>query len=112
MDTTTWARCSGCKGDIDFEEPYYACSVSTCNRRGTEFRFCSVECWDAHVPVMRHREAWAEDRHAPTRVDWERENPPKPPPSPEEIRAAAERGPSGEGGEIELAEEGVPRDVL
>ena len=73
-----WARCSTCKGDIDFEEAYYVCSVSTCNRRGSDFRFCSVECWDAHVPTMRHRDAWAEETTAPTRAEWERENPPKP----------------------------------
>ena len=74
----TWARCSTCKGDIEFAETYYVCSVSTCNRRGSDFRFCSVECWDAHVPTMRHRDAWAEESTAPSRAEWERENPPKP----------------------------------
>ena len=73
-----WARCSTCKGDIDFGEGYYVCSVSTCNRKDSNFRFCSVECWDAHVPTMRHREAWAEEATAPSRGQWERENPPKP----------------------------------
>lgn len=29
--------------------------------------FCSVSCWDAHVPMMRHRDAWAEPVTAPTR---------------------------------------------
>jgi len=71
-----WARCNGCKGDIDFDETYYVCSVSTCNRKGSEFRFCSVECWDVHVPVMRHRDAGAEERRSPSRAQWERENPP------------------------------------
>lgn len=42
------------------------CSVSTCNRKGTDFAFCTVECWDAHVPALRHRDAWAEERTAPT----------------------------------------------
>ena len=74
----TWARCSTCKGDIEFAESYYVCSVSTCNRKESNFRFCSVECWDAHVPTMRHREAWAEEATAPSRSQWERENPPKP----------------------------------
>ena len=80
----SWARCSTCKGDIGFGEGYYVCSVSTCNRKDSNFRFCSVECWDAHVPTMRHREAWAEEATAPSRGQWERENPPKAtaPPAP------------------------------
>ena len=71
-----WARCNSCKGDVDFDQTYYVCSVSTCNRKGTELRFCSVECWDAHVPVMRHREAWAEEKRSPTQAQWEREHRP------------------------------------
>ncbi len=59
-------KCSTCKGDLDWGETYYACSVSTCNRRGTDFAFCSVECWESHVPLLRHRDAWAEERRAPS----------------------------------------------
>jgi hypothetical protein len=44
--------------------------VSTCNRKGTDFGFCSVSCWDAHVPVLRHRDAWAEEATAPTAAEW------------------------------------------
>lgn len=36
------------------------------------FFFCNLECWDAHLPMMRHREAWAETAHAPTREEWQR----------------------------------------
>lgn len=83
METSpAWATCNGCKGDIDFDQTYYVCSVSTCNRKGTEFHFCSVECWDVHVPVMRHRDAWAEERRSPTQAQWERENPAAKGPSP------------------------------
>lgn len=32
--------------------------------------FCSVPCWDAHVPEARHRDAWAEVETAPTREAW------------------------------------------
>lgn len=67
-------KCSTCKGDIDWGESYYACSISTCNRKGTDFAFCSVECWEAHVPLLRHRDAWAEERRAPA-------GPPVSPPS-------------------------------
>ena len=24
-----------------------------------------MSCWDAHLPIARHRESWAEERHAP-----------------------------------------------
>ena len=58
-DATTWKRCSTCKSPIAFAAPYYACSVSTCNRRAALFAFCSVACWDAHLPTARHRNASA-----------------------------------------------------
>jgi histone H3/H4 len=72
-DDTAWKRCSTCKKPIAFGAGYYACSVSTCNRRGALFAFCSVDCWDGHVPVMRHREAWANEATAPTAAEWARE---------------------------------------
>ena len=69
---TTWKRCSTCKRDIPFGGPYFSCNISTCNRRGTDFAFCSVACWDAHVPVLRHRESWAVEEKAPTAEEWAR----------------------------------------
>src|SRR3990172_6580379 len=66
-----WRRCSSCKREIRFDVPYWTCSVSTCNRKGSSFVFCSVACWNAHVPTMRHRESWAEEQRAPTRAAWE-----------------------------------------
>lgn len=62
--------CSTCKKPIAFAERYYRCSVSTCNRPRTGLFFCSVPCWDAHVPEARHRDAWAEETRAPTREEW------------------------------------------
>jgi len=59
--------CSECKRPIAFSADYFRCSVSTCNRKRTGLFFCSVSCWDAHVPMMRHRDAWAEPTRAPTR---------------------------------------------
>jgi hypothetical protein len=35
--------------------------------------FCSVPCWDSHVATLRHRDAWAEDKIAPSKAVWERE---------------------------------------
>ena len=61
----TWRRCSACKEEIALGATYWTCSVSTCNRKRTGLAFCSVSCWDAHLPVARHREAWAEEKTAP-----------------------------------------------
>jgi hypothetical protein len=66
MDDAVFRRCSTCKREIPFGALHYVCSVSTCTRKGTDFAFCTVECWDAHVPLFRHRDAWAEERTAPT----------------------------------------------
>jgi len=60
-----WRRCSACKEPIAFGALYYVCSVSTCNRARTGLVFCDVSCWDVHLPVARHRKAWAEERTAP-----------------------------------------------
>lgn len=60
-----WKRCSICKKDIRFGATYYVCNVSTCNRKRTGLTFCSVECWDGHLGMARHRESWAEERTAP-----------------------------------------------
>ena len=69
----TWKRCSSCKKDIAFEATYYLCNVSTCRKKRTGFVFCSVDCWEAHLPMMRHREAWAEEEKAPTEAQWKAE---------------------------------------
>jgi hypothetical protein len=69
-----WKRCSACKRPIPFGTTYYVCSVSTCNRKRTALRFCSVSCWEVHLPVARHREAWAEEREAPSAAEAARES--------------------------------------
>jgi histone H3/H4 len=86
----TWLKCSACRSDIAFGSKYFQCSVSTCNRARTRLVFCSVPCWDSHVATLRHRDAWAEDKIAPSKAAWEREladqpaEPPRPaaPPRP------------------------------
>jgi histone H3/H4 len=69
----TWHVCSICRTAILFDQTYYACSVSTCNRKRTALYFCSVACWEAHVPMMRHREAWAEENRSPSRAVHQRQ---------------------------------------
>lgn len=63
--------CSVCRTPIPFLGRYYRCSVSTCNRNRTALYFCSVPCWDAHLPEARHRDAWAEEARAPSREAFE-----------------------------------------
>jgi len=70
MDDTFWRRCNTCKREIGFGQQHWTCSVSSCNRRGTSFVFCSVDCWQSHVPTLRHREAWAEEQRSPSREAW------------------------------------------
>ena len=52
---------------------YWQCSVSTCNRTRGALQFCSVGCWDSHVPILRHRDAWAVEERSPSREQAERE---------------------------------------
>jgi len=66
---TRWRRCSACKNDITLGSVYWVCSVSTCNRKRTALVFCSVDCWEIHLPTERHREAWAVEERAPTVSD-------------------------------------------
>ena len=60
-----WRPCSVCKEPLELGSPYWACSVSTCNRKRTALTFCSVDCWEVHLPDANHREAWAVEKRAP-----------------------------------------------
>ncbi len=64
-----WRRCSACKSDIELGAVHWVCSVSTCNRKRTALVFCSVDCWEVHLPTERHREAWAVEARAPATAD-------------------------------------------
>jgi len=87
-----WLKCSACRSDIAFGVKYFQCSVSTCNRARTRLVFCSVPCWDSHVATLRHRDAWAEDRIAPSKAAWERELADQPP-EPARVIGRAAGGP-------------------
>ena len=56
-----WRSCGSCKKNIDLGNNYYACEVSSCRKTV----YCSMPCFDAHVAVFRHKNAWAEERKAP-----------------------------------------------
>jgi hypothetical protein len=51
--------CNVCKKAIPMGTKYYRCSVSTCNSGRWKLTFCSVRCWDIHLPEARHRDAGA-----------------------------------------------------
>lgn len=90
LSANGWKVCSICKKELPFEGQYYLCSVSTCQRKRTGLYFCSPACFEAHLPMMRHRDAWAEQAKAPTRAQAE----------------AAERA---EREEVEVAENNEPK---
>ncbi|NBV49827.1 hypothetical protein EBR78_01260 [bacterium] len=60
-----WEKCSSCKKVIPWGAKWYKCSVSTCNRVRFHLQFCSVDCWDAHVPGQNHRSAHCTEQTAP-----------------------------------------------
>ncbi len=64
-ETTWWRECSACKKPIAYGAKYSVCNVSTCNRKRTGMVFCSVECWEVHLPLANHREAWSIEETAP-----------------------------------------------
>lgn len=66
LTSPAWRHCSMCKVPIGFEAAYFSCSVSTCNRKRTGLYFCSVACFEAHLPTARHRDAWAEQQRSPS----------------------------------------------
>jgi hypothetical protein len=63
-----WRKCSSCKKDISLNSKYYECSVSTCTGQRTGYTFCSVSCWEVHLPGARHRDAGAVEKRSPSVV--------------------------------------------
>jgi hypothetical protein len=68
-----WRKCTTCKKLIGFNQKYWVCSVSTCNRQRTGLVFCNLSCFDAHVPVLNHRDAGAFEKRSPSEAEWKRE---------------------------------------
>jgi hypothetical protein len=124
----SWLRCSACKRDIGFGAAHWVCSVSTCNRSNTNYKFCSVACWDSHVATLRHRDAWAVEARAPSKDQWAREQAeesaprpqaavpaPKPaaapaPEAPRRVVAAAPPSPAPASSQLSL--QPTERDIL
>jgi len=107
-------QCTTCKKPIAFGADYLKCSVSTCNRNKLAQYFCTLACWDAHLPEARHRDAWAEPMKAPTREAFRREQLEE---DEREQRAAARESSMSEESEkrrriIGAPAEELPQDVL
>jgi hypothetical protein len=66
MESTAWKKCSSCKKDIPFGAKFYECSVSTCTNKRTGYVFCSVPCFERHLPGAKHRDAAAIEQMAPS----------------------------------------------
>ncbi|MBL7545592.1 MAG: hypothetical protein JNL11_17365 [Bdellovibrionaceae bacterium] len=64
-----WKICSSCKKEIGFSVKYYECSVSTCTGLRTGYVFCSVPCWERHVPGAKHRDAAAIEKKSPSQAE-------------------------------------------
>lgn len=64
-ETSSWRKCSSCKNPIAFGAKHYVCSVSTCNGQRTGYVFCSVPCFEVHLPSARHKDAAAIEQMAP-----------------------------------------------
>lgn len=92
MEAAIWKKCSTCKKPIGFGDRYQACNVSTCNQSRTGLAFCSVECWDAHLPVMNHRSAWSEEKRAPSQTEWNNEPAGAAPPAAARVAPKKEQG--------------------
>jgi len=70
MNTHTyWRKCSSCKKEIALNSKYYECSVSTCTGQRTGYVFCSVSCWEVHLPGAKHRDAGAVEKKSPMKAD-------------------------------------------
>lgn len=69
----SWMKCTECRKEIAFGATYWQCSVSTCNRSRMPLYFCSVACWDSHLSMVRHRDAYAVEVQAPSQDTWQRE---------------------------------------
>lgn len=83
-----------------FGARYYVCSVSTCNGQRTGYVFCSVPCFEVHLPSARHKDAAAIEMKAPNKAEGARD------PVRKIISSA---GPSAG---VSSAKSNIPKDTL
>ena len=71
MEPQVFKQCGSCKKPIALMQKYYACNISGCKKTA----YCSMHCFDAHSPVFRHKDAWAEEKFAPKALEPEPQAP-------------------------------------
>ena len=49
--------CATCRKLIPMGTSAIRCTVASCNTGRLKLRFCTVTCWQKHVPTARHRKA-------------------------------------------------------
>jgi len=49
--------CATCRKLIPLGTSAVRCTVASCNTGRLKLRFCSVVCWEKHIPTARHRKA-------------------------------------------------------
>ena len=49
--------CATCRKLIPPGTSAIRCTVASCNTGRLKLRFCTVTCWEKHVPTARHRKA-------------------------------------------------------
>ncbi len=64
-DKNFWKKCNVCKKNLLLGSKYFECSVSTCTSERTGYVFCSIACWEVHLPAAKHRSAGAVEKWAP-----------------------------------------------
>lgn len=69
IEKNIWRKCSACKKNILLGSMYYECNVSTCTSERTGYIFCSVACWEVHLPAAKHRSAGAVEKWAPKSLE-------------------------------------------
>ena len=65
LDQNFWKKCSSCKNPISWNSVYYVCSVTTCNGQRTGYAFCTISCFERHLPGARHKDAGAVEKRSP-----------------------------------------------
>lgn len=100
-----WKLCSRCKKPIAFNTKYFVCSVSTCNGVRTGYVFCSVFCWEVHVPEAQHRNAGAVEKISPKAADVEVA-------SAAPVRRIVASAVAGSGSDKVVQKNNAPKDIL
>lgn len=103
-----WKKCSSCKKPIYFGTKYYVCSVSTCSGLRTGYVFCSMPCFEVHLPGARHRDAGGIQKTAPMTAEASSSTGPATAP----VRRIVPSSNPSAGASPSVLSSKIPRDIL